>query len=67
MLGEALQLFLVKAMCFTTHQSNRSKKLQHGIVLLGIIDAFVCVHNHHRRNADNSGTLEIAWKDESDL
>ena len=33
---------------------------------MGIIDAFVYAHNHHRRNVDNPGNLEIAWKEEFD-
>ena len=29
------------------------RRLQYGIVVMGIIDSFVYAHNHHRRNLDN--------------
>ena len=29
------------------------RSLQYGIVVMGVIDAFVYAHNHHRRNIDN--------------
>ena len=31
---------------------------QYGIVVLGIVDAFVYAHNHHRHNTDNPGNFE---------
>ena len=31
--------------------------LQYGIVVLGLIDAFVYAHNHHRRNIENPGNF----------
>ena len=29
------------------------RSLQYGIVVTGVIDAFVCAHNYHRRYVDN--------------
>ena len=31
---------------------------QYGFVVLGIVDAFVFAHNHHRHNTDNPGNFE---------
>ena len=32
--------------------------LQRGIVVMGLIDAFVYAHNYHRHNADNPGKFQ---------
>ena len=34
------------------------RSLQHGIVVMGVIDAFVNAHNYHRHNANNPGNFE---------
>ena len=31
--------------------------MQYGIVVMGVIDAFVYAHNHHRRNIENPGNF----------
>ena len=33
------------------------RSLQYGIVVMGLIDAFVYAHNHHRRNIENPGNF----------
>ena len=33
------------------------RSLQYGIVVMGLIDAFVHAHNHHRRNIENLGNF----------
>ena len=33
------------------------RSLQYGIVVMGVIDAFVHAHNHQRRNSDNPGNF----------
>ena len=38
------------------------RSLQYGIVVMGVIDAFVCAHNHHRRNMDNPGNVGDCMK-----
>ena len=39
---------------------NFLRSLQYGIVVMGVLDAFVHARNHHRRNIDNPGNLG-AW------
>ena len=34
---------------------------------MGVIDAFVYAHNHHRLNVDNLGNFETVWKGEFDF
>ena len=36
--------------------------LQYGIVVVGFIDAFVCAHNHYRRNIENPGNFGDCMK-----
>ena len=38
------------------------RSLQYGIVVMGVIDAFVHGHNHHRRNMDNPGNFGDCMK-----
>ena len=42
------------------------RSLQYEIVVMGVIDAFVYAHNHHRRNLDNPGNFGDC-EGESDL
>ena len=48
-----------------THIFRRS--IQYGIVVMGVLDAFVYAHNHHRRMWITQRTLETLWKGEFDL
>ena len=41
------------------------RSVQHGIVVLGVIDDFVYAHDHHRRNIDNPGNFGDCMKGES--
>ena len=38
------------------------RSLQCGITVMGVTDAFVYAHNHHRRNIDDSGNFEDCMK-----
>ena len=38
------------------------RSLEYGIVVMGVLDAFVYAHNCHRRNIDNLEISVIAWK-----
>ena len=38
------------------------RSLQYGIVVMGVIDAFVHAHNHHGRNMDNPGNFGECMK-----
>ena len=38
------------------------RSLQYGIVVMGVIDAFVYAHNHHRRNVDYPGNYVYCTK-----
>ena len=41
---------------------NFLRSLQYGIVVMGVLDAFVYAHNHHSRNIDNPGNLGACIK-----